>query len=88
MNPPSTTIYLRTTGSLLGLLALTVVLAFVDLGPINAIAATGISAAKAALILLFFMDVRRGPLIPIAAAAGFFWLAVLFALSLSDYLTR
>jgi cytochrome c oxidase subunit 4 len=88
MNGTATKLYLRTTAALLGLLALTVVLAFFDLGSFNTIAATGISTAKAGLVIFIFMDVRSGRLIPVAAGAGFFWLAVLFALSMSDYLTR
>ena len=31
---------------------------------------------------------RSGPLMRLAAAAGLFWLVILFALTLSDVLTR
>jgi cytochrome c oxidase subunit 4 len=35
------------------------------------------------------MDVRRAaPLLQLFAAAGFFWLAILFAMTLLDYFTR
>ncbi|QYM78811.1 cytochrome C oxidase subunit IV family protein [Horticoccus luteus] len=48
-----------------------------------------IAVAKMALIFLFFMHLRyqRG-MVRIAAAAGFFWLAILLTLTFGDYLTR
>jgi cytochrome c oxidase subunit IV len=51
--------------------------------------ALGVAVAKLALIFWFFMNLgRQRPLVRVFAAAGFFWLAVLIALSGSDYLTR
>jgi cytochrome c oxidase subunit 4 len=80
---------LLTMGALLCLLALTIALAYIDLGPFNVMAAISISAAKALLILLFFMQLRgSNRLIWLAAATGFFWLAIMFALSMSDFMTR
>ena len=74
---------------LLGLLALTIGAAYVNLGPFNTVAAMSIALAKAAIIVVFFMEIRkRGPLIWVALATGFFWLAILFALSMSDFITR
>lgn len=41
------------------------------------------------LVLSFFMRLRHSTkVIRIFAAAGFFWLMILFTLALSDYLTR
>jgi cytochrome c oxidase subunit 4 len=58
-------------------------------GPLNLVLALGISAAKALLVLALFMKLfRASALTRAAAAAGLFWLAVLFALSATDYLTR
>jgi cytochrome c oxidase subunit 4 len=75
--------------ALLGLLALTIALAYLNLGPFNTVAALAISAAKAAVIALVFMEARqRGPLIWVVIAAGLFWLGLMFALSMSDFLTR
>ena len=80
---------LFTAGALLGLLGLTIGLAHVDLGPLNTILAMGISFAKATIIVVFFMEIReRNPVIWVAFAAGFFWLGILFALSMSDFITR
>ena len=75
--------------ALLAFLALTIGAAYVDLGPFNTVVAILISAAKAALILLFFMHVRYSkPTMWVFAAAGFFWLGIMLVLALSDYLTR
>ncbi|HEU6448089.1 MAG TPA: cytochrome C oxidase subunit IV family protein [Verrucomicrobiae bacterium] len=41
------------------------------------------------LVMLFFMRMRESAkIVRLAAAAGFFWLLILFSLALSDYLTR
>lgn len=76
-------------GALLGLLLLTVGAAYADLGAFNLAAAMLISLVKGSLILLFFMQVRQAsPLLRLFVFMGFFWLALLLALSLSDFLTR
>jgi cytochrome c oxidase subunit 4 len=75
--------------ALMLLLVATIVIAEVDLGPGNFIASTGIAATKMTLIMLFFMNLRYSkPLSRLVACAGFFWLAIMFGLSFSDYLTR
>ena len=75
--------------ALLGFLALTIAAAYVNLGPFNTVVALLISAAKGALILLFFMHVRYSkPLLWVFVGAGFFWLGIMFALALSDFMTR
>jgi cytochrome c oxidase subunit 4 len=75
--------------ALLGLLALTVGTAFINLGPANAAANVGIAVVKAALVLTFYMRLKTdSPLFRIVAVSGFAWLAVLIALSLADVLTR
>jgi cytochrome c oxidase subunit 4 len=49
----------------------------------------GIAFAKAILIVLFFMHVKyKAKLVWLYVGAGFFWLAILFVISLGDYLTR
>jgi cytochrome c oxidase subunit IV len=63
--------------------------AYLPLGPFNVVIGLGIAAVKAALVGLLFMNLKRsGPLMRLVAAAGFFWLVILFALTLSDVLTR
>ena len=76
-------------GILLGLMALTVVMALVDLGPLGVPVAMAIATAKALLILLYFMHVKfSNPLVWIFSAAAFFWLFILVTILLCDYLSR
>lgn len=86
---PATTICVLVCGALLGLLALTVGAAHVDLGPANVWIGLAISAAKAGLILSVFMNLRReSHLVRLAAAASLLWLSVALTLTMSDYLSR
>ncbi len=75
--------------ALLALAALTLGLAYVPLGTFNVVVALGIAAVKAALVVTTFMKLFRSPLpTRVAAAAGLFWLGILFSLAATDYLTR
>jgi cytochrome c oxidase subunit IV len=48
-----------------------------------------IAGAQAALLSLFFMHLRKSdPVTMLVAAAGLFWLFLLFVLILTDYVTR
>ena len=63
--------------------------AYFDLGSFNTVAALGIAAFKAVLVILFFMHVRESPrLVSVVVISGLFWLGILLALTMSDYLTR
>jgi cytochrome c oxidase subunit 4 len=76
-------------GALMFLLALTVGVAYLDLGPLGLVIAMTIATIKAALIILYFMHVRfSSPLTWIFSGAAFFWLAIFIFLTLNDYLTR
>jgi len=70
--------------------ALTVLAAFYDFpGPLNAVVALTIAVVKATLVVLFFMHVRySGRLIWLVIVAGLLWLAIMFAITFSDYWTR
>src|SRR5439155_13007426 len=60
-----------------------------DLGPLNTIVALVIAVFKTTLVLLFFMHVRYSTRLTWAVVVGsVFWLGILLALTLSDYLTR
>lgn len=75
--------------ALLALLAATIGIAHLELGGWNPVFNIGIAATKAFLIIWFFMHAREGTgLVRVFAFAALFWLAILFALSLTDYLTR
>lgn len=58
-------------------------------GPLNAIVALTIAAVKATLVVLYFMHMRYSQrLVWLVFGAALFWLAILFALTISDYSTR
>lgn len=68
---------------------ITVWVANFDLGPWNAVVALTIAVAKATLVVLYFMHVRySSKLTWVFVGAGIIWLIILFAFTLSDYLTR
>ena len=55
----------------------------------NTLLALLIAFAKMSCVILFFMHVRwSSKLIWLTAVAGFFWLAIMFAFTMQDYVTR
>ncbi len=85
--------------ALLILTGLTTTVAYIDLGQTaigkthmidwNTVAALTIAVAKMLLVILFFMHVKYSPgLTRLVITAGFFWLAIMITLTLSDELTR
>ncbi len=74
---------------LLGLLALTWGLGYVNFGVFNLPLALFISFAKTILIVLFFMHIRGSSrLLHLAAFTGLIWLFLMLLLTLSDYVSR
>jgi cytochrome c oxidase subunit 4 len=75
-----------------GLIALTITTVAVsklELGEYNFVCAMTIAVAKAALVLWFFMDVRRSSsLTKLFVGAGGFWLAIMLVFMMSDYVSR
>jgi cytochrome c oxidase subunit 4 len=81
--------YVLVFAGLIGLTLLTTGVAFVNLGPLNTVVALVIAFCKMLLVILFFMHVRHsGGLVRVALLAGFFWLALLIGLTMTDYRTR
>jgi cytochrome c oxidase subunit 4 len=63
--------------------------AYFDLGALNTVAALGIAAFKATIVVLFFMHVLYSTRLTWAVIVGsLFWLGILLVLTFSDYLTR
>jgi cytochrome c oxidase subunit 4 len=86
---PSLPVYFAIFGALVVLTAVTVAVAFVDLGHLNNVVMLGIAVTKATLVVLYFMHVRYGPrLVWAVAAGGFGWLTILIGFTLADYVTR
>lgn len=88
MAPARSTIFIA-YGALMALLALTAAASLLPRGPWTLLLALVIAAMKTAIVFLFFMQLKyqRG-LVRIFAIAGFFWLAIVGALTFTDYLTR
>jgi cytochrome c oxidase subunit 4 len=82
--------YFIVWAALMALMVLTAFLSTVNLGDWSTVIALAIAAAKALLVLLFFMHLRYEDykLTAVVLFAGFFWMSILFVLSLTDYLTR
>lgn len=72
---------------------LTYFVALIDLDWIfpgaNTLVALGIAFTKMTFVVLYFMHVRwQSNLIWMTALSGFFWMAIMFAYTMQDYLTR
>ena len=75
--------------SLLLLLAINLGSAYIPLGSGNLALNIFIAAVMAVILIVFLMDLRSSQvLIRIVAIAGLFWMALMFSLTFSDYLTR
>jgi cytochrome c oxidase subunit 4 len=86
---PAATTYFVVFFSLLTLTALTTAVAYIDLGPLNIVAALGFAALKASLVALYFMHLRQSPhLIWLFSSASLLWLLLLIGLTMGDVATR
>jgi len=75
--------------ALLVLLSSTVAATFLPLGHLRSGVAYGIAAAKAGLVLWYFMELRSEEgLTRLAGLAAFGWIAILFLMVAADYLAR
>ena len=82
-------LYYGIFGALMVLTAITVAVAFINLGPLNFPVALGIAIVKATLVILFFMHVKYSSrLTKLICGTAFVFLTILFALTLTDYLSR
>ena len=81
--------YYLVFGALIVGTAITVAAAFLDLGVLNNVVMLTIAITKATLVVLYFMHVRWSTRLTwVVVASGFFWLLILFGLTMQDYLTR
>jgi cytochrome c oxidase subunit 4 len=68
---------------------LTVLAAFFDMGAMNNVVMLTIACIKALLVILFFMHVRWSTRLTwVVVASGFFWLLIMFGLTMTDYFSR
>ena len=81
--------YITIFGSLMVFTAITVAVAFINLGALNFPVALSIAIVKATLVVLFFMHLKySSQLTKLVCGSAFFFLIVLFGLTMSDYLSR
>lgn len=81
--------YCMVFGALLVGTLITVVAAYINLGPLNPVIALAIACTKAVVVILFFMHVKyQSRLIKMTVAAGFFTFIILVTMSLADYMSR
>jgi len=81
--------YFTIFGLLMALTTTTVIAAFINMGPLNFPIALGIAITKATLVILFFMHLKYSSrLTKLICGTAFFFLLILFGLTLSDYLSR
>ena len=86
---PSVKAYLGVFAALMALTAITVGVAFLDLGVLNNLMALGIAVIKAMLVIAVFMHLKDSArILWIVALAGFLWLGILLVLSMSDVVSR
>jgi cytochrome c oxidase subunit IV len=81
-------LYFKIFGALMVLTALTVSLAYVDLGQFNIVVALAVAIVKASLVVMFFMHLKyESHLTKVVLGAGVFWLVLLLGI-IMDYVTR
>ena len=81
--------YLTVFGTLMVLTTVTVAAAFTNLGSLNFPIAIAIAITKATVVVLFFMHVKySSKLTKFVVASCLFFLACLFGLTFTDYLSR
>ena len=82
-------VYVLIFGALMVLTLTTVLVAFQHLGPLNDFVALGIAGTKMTLVVLYFMHAKYSTrLTKLVLASGLAWLLILFAFTLSDYVSR
>ena len=84
-----TSVYVGIWSVLMVLTAVTVFASFLELGNFNIVLALLIASIKATLVVLFFMHLYySSSLTKVTMIAALFFLFLLLALSMTDYLTR
>ena len=75
--------------TLMVLTAITIVVAYINLGPWNKVVALGIASTKATLVVLYFMHVKYASrMTKLIVVSGFFFLMILLSLTMVDYGSR
>ena len=89
MSGSSARLYVFAWLVLLALAGLSLGSAYLHLGPAAPAIEFGIAATQAAIVFILFMKLNGPPSLRwLFAGAGFFWLLLLYGLSMTDYATR
>ena len=82
-------VYIGIFLTLMVMTAVTVAVAYVNLGQLNKVVALGIATFKATLVVLYFMHVKyQSRLTKLVVVTGFFFLAILLGMTMIDYSSR
>ncbi len=82
-------LYIGVFLTLMVMTGVTVGAAYVDMGFLNLPVAVAIACFKATIVILYFMHVKySSQLVKVTACTGFFFLIILFGITMSDYMTR
>ncbi len=82
-------LYFAIFAALMVLTAVTVWVAFIDLGTMNTVVALAVAVTKATLVILFFMHVKYSTRLTwLVVASGFFFLAIMLAFTMADMVSR
>jgi cytochrome c oxidase subunit 4 len=86
----STKFYTGIWAALICLTVATAAVSYLELGPFNIVLALVIATMKMLLVALFFMGVKyiSEKMTVVVIVAGLFWLFILLALSMTDYVSR
>lgn len=86
----SAKVYFTVWAALMCLTVTTAAVSYLDLGAFSIVLALIIATVKGSLVMLFFMHAKyinvKATLLVILA--GFFWLAILLLMTMTDYITR
>jgi cytochrome c oxidase subunit IV len=82
-------VYIGIFLTLMALTAITVFVAYINLGQLNKIVALGIASFKATLVVLYFMHVKYASrMTKLIVVSGLFFLGILLTLTMTDYASR
>ena len=82
-------LYIAIFLTLMVLTTVTIVVAYINLGPWNKVVALGIASFKATLVVLYFMHVKYASrMTKLVVVTGFFFLAILLSETMVDYSSR
>ena len=81
--------YFLVGAALMVLLATTVAVALINLGPFNVLVALAIAVTKAMLVVLIFMHVKYNTKLTwVFASGGVLWLLIMVILTMGDFFAR